>query len=160
MGVVWGMVTAVQAQSPVLSRDPTLPPVGLGVEASGEGAQTDAALLPLRLNGANVVVRAGKPFLVVGSRLVAPGQQVESYTLVRITETEIWLRDASGVTKVPRFAGVQRQASQAQCSQARIPAKKSARKTATTPRKMAPPPTPKTGVSKPRPIRENEPHDC
>lgn len=87
-------------------RDPTLPP---GVATSGAGGEANAS--PLRTSGANVVVRDGKPYLVVGTRLVAVGQRVGSAKLERITETEIWLRDADGVQKLPRFTGIQRSAS-------------------------------------------------
>jgi hypothetical protein len=153
-----------QAQtSPLPQRDPTLPPASVGADLAGDGS-TPAVALPLRVNGSNVVVREGKPFLVVGSRLVAPGQTVESYRLERITETEIWLRDASGITKVARFAGVQRQAASTQCV-AKPPvtppsAKKPAKKALPAKRATAHPPPSKTGAAAPRPIRENNAHDC
>ena len=141
---------AVSAQT-LSQRDPTQPPASVLGDAAGESALSPVALL-LNGNGANVVVRDGKPFLVVGSRLVATGQTVETYRLERITETEIWLRDASGVTKVARFAGVQRRTSTAQCaaSPAKVlPAKKSAKKT---------PPPRRAGVHPPSP--KNNAHDC
>jgi hypothetical protein len=46
--------------------------------------------------------------LVVGTRLVAPGQKVGAQRLERITETEIWMRDGKTLLKTPRFAGIQR----------------------------------------------------
>jgi hypothetical protein len=156
--VLCTLALVVQAQTTVQPmRDPTLPPVG------AEGGTTDEGPLTARLSSSNVVVREGKPYLVVGSRLVAPGQTVESFQLERITETEIWLRDASGITKVQRFAGVQRQVQPEQCStRPAVPVKKkSAKKRSPNPRKVAPPPTPKTGAGvAPRPTRENDPHDC
>lgn len=161
---ICGVTLAVHAQTlPLPQRDPTLPPASVGAAASGDAAAGGG--LPLQLNGSNVVVRDGKPFLVVGSRLVAPGQTVESYRLERITETEIWLRDANGLTKVPRFAGIQRQlAKPAQCPATSTVApasrKKPARKPAPGPRSKAHPHSSKTGAGAPRPIRENEAHDC
>lgn len=162
------LVLAAQAQTPapLSQRDPTLPPASMGGDATGDGSPS-AVALPLRLNGSNVVVRDGKPYLVVGSRLVAPGQSVENYQLERITETEIWLRDASGTTKVARFAGIQRQAASTQCPAAhpstaasKKPSMKPAAKAQAGKRTAAPPPPSKTGAGAPRPIRENDPHDC
>lgn len=162
--VMLGGFMALWAQAQIQQqtlRDPTVAPLGV---SSGEGADgvSTAVDLPLRLNGSNVVVRNGKPMLVVGTRLVSPGQTVESYRLERITETEIWLRDDSGLTKVPRFAGVQRQAAVAQCPppKAAEQPKKSVKKSTPSPRTKARPPVPKTGAGAPRPTRENNPHDC
>jgi hypothetical protein len=143
----------VPAQT-LAQRDPTLPPASVAGDATGEGGVSAGAAL---VNGgaANVVVRDGKPFLVVGSRLVAPGQKVESYRLERITETEIWLRDASGLTKVARFAGVQRQPSVARCA---APAKKPASAKAASPQQPAKKPTPARRVGPHSP--QNNAHDC
>ena len=162
--VLVAIALAAQAQTPPLpERDPTLPPASGGVDASGDGSAA-ALALPLRLNGSNVVVRDGKSFLVVGSRLVAPGQTVESYRLERITETETWLRDASGMTKVARFAGIQRQTASTQCMDkpptASPSPKKSTQKALPAKRATAHPPSSKTGADAPRPIRENDAHDC
>ncbi|TXH87219.1 MAG: hypothetical protein E6Q78_14960 [Rhodoferax sp.] len=154
------LLAQVQVQSQTL-RDPTVAPAGATSAGATDGEVT-AGDLPLRLNGSNVVVRNGKPMLVVGTRLVSPGQTVESYRLERITETEIWLRDDSGLTKVPRFAGVQRQAAVAQCPppKATEQPKKSVKKSTPSPRTKARPPVPKTGAGALRPTRENNPHDC
>lgn len=162
VAVLWALCTVAQAQAlaPAALRDPTLPPAGAaaGSPEDALGAGAAAAGLP----GANVVVREGKSYLVVGSRLVAPGQMVESSKLERITETEVWWRDANGITKVPRYAGVQRSAARTQCAApaAAKPPRKSAKKPATGKRKIVQPPSNPTGVGAPRPTRENEPHDC
>lgn len=85
-------------------RDPTTPPP----EASTlPGGAAGAAPAP----GMAVVVRDGKPHLVVGTRLVAVGHKVGNAKLERITETEVWLRDGKQLTKVPRFGGIQRSVS-------------------------------------------------
>jgi hypothetical protein len=86
-------------------RDPTLPPVEIGASTSALGAATTN---PLGEEGVTVIVRDGKSFLVVGTRLVAPGQKVGAQRLERITETEIWMRDGKTLIKTPRFVGIQR----------------------------------------------------
>lgn len=150
VSVLCGLTLAAQAQT-LPQRDPTLPPATVVGEAAGEVVSSAGALL-LNGNGANVVVRDGKPFLVVGSRLVAPGQAVESYRLERITETEIWLRDANGLTKVARFVGVQRQPAAAQCAKVSaktVSSKKNAKKLTPGQRSSARPPS-----------TQNNAHDC
>lgn len=86
-------------------RDPTQPPSEMG---AGPGAA--ASIGPLGSEGMAVIVREGKPFLVVGTRLYAPGQSVGSARIERITETEVWLREGKELRKLPRFAGIQRSA--------------------------------------------------
>jgi hypothetical protein len=58
-----------------------------------------------------VLVRQGVPYLVVGTRLYARGQKVGQARIERITETEVWLREAGLVRKIQVFGGIQRQAS-------------------------------------------------
>jgi hypothetical protein len=85
-------------------RDPTMPPP----ESSAGPAGTVAS--PLGVDGMTVIVRNGKSYLVVGTRLYAPGQKVGPLRVERITETEVWLRDGQELRKVPRFSGIQRRA--------------------------------------------------
>lgn len=92
----------IQAQA---LRDPTQPPPEMG-----SGPMVAANAGPLGSDGMAVIVRGGKPFLVVGSRLYAPGQRVGPARIERITETEVWLREGKALHKVPRFAGIQRSA--------------------------------------------------
>lgn len=96
--------TAVLAQD----RDPTAAPGQL--EGMAGYATGGTGPLP---QGSSVIVQNGKPFLVVGTRLFGIGQKVGNAKLVRITETEIWLQEGKQVTKVPRFAGIQRRVAQA-----------------------------------------------
>ncbi len=94
---LWPLTSAVAQE-----RDPTAaPPMAAASGAAG------AAASPLA-QGSSVVVRNGQPHLVVGTRLVAVGQPVGNGKLERITETEIWLREAGQLKKIPRFAGIQR----------------------------------------------------
>lgn len=83
-------------------RDPTAPPAALVAPAVGSASS------PAREAPGGVIVRNGTPYLVVGTRLVAVGQQVGAAKLERITETDIWLREAGKLRKVPRFDGIQR----------------------------------------------------
>lgn len=84
-------------------RDPTMPP-----PESGAGPAGTAATSPLGVDGMTVIRRNGKSYLVVGTRLYAPGQKVGQLRVERITETEVWLRDGNALRKVPRFSGIQR----------------------------------------------------
>ena len=84
-------------------RDPTLAPTEAAAGSTVLPGAPGAVM-----QGSNVIVRDGKPHLVVGTRLVAVGQKVGTARLERITETEIWLREGKELTKVPRFAGIQR----------------------------------------------------
>ena len=60
--------------------------------------------------GLTVMVRDGKPHLVVGTRWYAVGESVGHLRIDRITETEVWLHDGNALIKTPRFAGVTRTA--------------------------------------------------
>jgi len=89
-------------------RDPTAAPA----QADGAAGVVGGGTGPLP-QGSSVIVQSGKPYLVVGTRLFAVGQKVGNAKLARITETEIWLQEGKQITKVPRFAGIQRRVAQA-----------------------------------------------
>ena len=101
---VW--VGAVHAQT---LRDPTLPPPGAA--ASADAAAAPVSDLPWGDEGVAVVRRAGKPFVVSGTRLYGVGQRIGDYKIERISETQIWLRKGSALRKLPLFAGIERKAS-------------------------------------------------
>jgi hypothetical protein len=88
-------------------RDPTQPPVTETPAAPG----TSSAASSVQTGGMAVLVRQGVPYLVVGTRLYASGQKVGQARIERITETEVWLREAGVVRKVQLYGGIQRQAS-------------------------------------------------
>ena len=90
-------------------RDPTVPRASSGLSAFGTSG--DALAPTLDAGPPSVIVRNGKPFLVVGTRLIAQGQKLGDAKVERITETEIWLREGGQLRKVPRFAGIDRQTS-------------------------------------------------
>lgn len=79
-------------------RDPTVAPPELGATVQS----------PIGVEGMSVLVRDGRPYLVVGTRLYAPGDKVGLMRVERITETEVWLHDGSALIKVARFAGIER----------------------------------------------------
>ena len=89
-----GLPLAAQA-----ARDPTVAP-------AETGAMTGQ--LPKAVEGMSVLVRGDQSFLVVGTRLYAPGDTVGNLRVERITETEVWLHDGAALIKVPRFAGITR----------------------------------------------------
>lgn len=84
-------------------RDPTQVPPEASALPDGSGSGK-----PAPSPGMAVLVQDGKPYLVVGTRLVAVGQKVGNARLERITETEIWLREGKQLTKQSRFSGIQR----------------------------------------------------
>ena len=83
-------------------RDPTVAPV------AASGSASPAAASSWGSEGMSVIQRDGTAWLVVGTRLVAPGQKVGVWVLERITETDVWMRDGKTLRKVPRFTGIQR----------------------------------------------------
>ena len=107
MGVLVG-VAFVTAGAQSL-RDPTLPPVEAGVA----GAPTAAGSLSLDSSATAVIVRNGRSYLAVGTRLYAPGEKLGQARIERITETEVWLRERGVLRRVPLFAGIERRAAAA-----------------------------------------------
>lgn len=95
------LLGAAHAQS---LRDPTVPPVQAGLGSPGP----DAKSLSAEPGAMTVIVRNGRPHLVVGTRLYAEGQKLGRVRIERITETEVWLLDGGVFRKVPQFPGIQR----------------------------------------------------
>lgn len=85
-------------------RDPTLAPPEAGL-ASPSAAEKSALIEP---GASAIIVREGRPYLVLGTRLYAPGQQLGQARIERISETEVWLREAGVLRKVPHFPGIER----------------------------------------------------
>lgn len=57
----------------------------------------------------SVIVVDGRPHVIMGTRLYAPGQMLGQARIERITDTEIWLREGRVLRKVPRFSsGIER----------------------------------------------------
>jgi hypothetical protein len=90
----------VQAQA---MRDPTLAPA---IPGTSDGVGKAAPSLPE--GPLSVVIVDGKPHLMGGTRLYSQGQMLGSARIERITETEVWLREAGQLRKVQQFPGVVR----------------------------------------------------
>ena len=82
------------------ARDPTVAPP--------QNSSATSTASPVGVEGMTVVMRDDKAYLVVGTRLYVPGDKVGAFSVERITETQVWLRDATKLVKVPRFAGIER----------------------------------------------------
>jgi hypothetical protein len=106
MVACWAALLTCGAVGAQVARDPTVAPPE--VMAAPGPAQSD---MPWGGAGVAVVVREGKPYLVSGTRLYAVGQAIGAFRIVRISETEVWLRSGKDLRKVPRFAGIQRKPS-------------------------------------------------
>lgn len=95
---VWAMLLGGLSVSAQEGRDPTIAP----------GATTAAPAPAMGVEGMTVLVRDGKPYLVVGTRLYAVGDKVGMMRVERISESEVWLHDGRALIKVPRFVGIER----------------------------------------------------
>lgn len=89
-----------------IQRDPTRPPTAAGTSVDRPVAGRGADLL--EKGGYSIIVRDGKPFLAVGTRLYAQGQTLGAAVVERISETEVWLREGRELHKVSQFAGIHR----------------------------------------------------
>ena len=85
-------------------RDPTVPPAAAGL-ASPERAAAPSGIEP---GAMTIIVRNGRPYLAVGTRLYAQGQKLGPARIERISETEVWLREGGVLRKVQQFSGIQR----------------------------------------------------
>ena len=94
-------VTISGAQS---LRDPTIPPV---VQSA---VKTPAVVSALSIGkgSPSIIVRGGRPYVVLESNLYAEGQHYGSVFIERIGETEVWFREHNVLYKIPRFSGIQK----------------------------------------------------
>jgi hypothetical protein len=85
-------------------RDPTLAPAQaglLGTEPGGKVPKPAPAAM-------SIIVRDGRAYLAVGTRLYAQGEMLAQSRIERISETEVWLREGGVLRKVSQFPGIQR----------------------------------------------------
>ncbi len=87
-------------------RDPTLPPA----QAGRADALVTGNSLGIEPGSVAIIVRDGRPFLVVGTRLYGQGSRLGRARIERISETEVWLREGKVLHKVTPFAGIERRA--------------------------------------------------
>lgn len=96
------LLAAVLGVSAQEVRDPTAePPQATGGLGGPGEAQADMGAL-------SVIVVDGRPHVIMGTRLYAPGQKLGQARIERITETEIWLREGGVLRKVSRYQGIER----------------------------------------------------
>jgi hypothetical protein len=98
------LVAAGAAAQP--ARDPTVPPASASSSAAAAGRPAQATIVDT--GPVAVIVRDGRPYLVVGTRLYAQGQMLGSARIERISETEVWLREGKALRRQPVFAGIER----------------------------------------------------
>lgn len=110
LSVVALLITAPWAQaqstapepSPVL-RDPTVAPN----QPAQAGPGTPDTANPVNA-GLSVIVVNGVSHVIIGTRLYAKGEMWGRTRIERITETEIWFREAGKLRKQPIFSGIER----------------------------------------------------
>lgn len=85
-------------------RDPTLPPVPAGPANS---ITSEKSYGPDR-GPLTIVVRDGRRYVVMGTRLYAQGQKFGAARIERISETEVWFLEKGLMHKVSRFPGIER----------------------------------------------------
>jgi hypothetical protein len=93
-------LTAAQAQT---LRDPTVAPAAAGLTPV-DASHPDSA----KSTGMALLIRDGVPHLLQGTRLYTVGQSLGQARIERITETEVWLREAGQLQKIPLNGGVRR----------------------------------------------------
>ncbi len=106
LGACLLLCAALGAQAQGL-RDPTVPPASVASAPVSVGAAPGSAL---DLAPVAVIVRDGRPYLMVGTRLYAQGDMLGSARIERIGETELWLREGKVLRKRAVFNGIERRA--------------------------------------------------
>jgi len=109
-----GLVVMSLMPALVLAAQPLRDPTQLPAAARSTGEGTSVAKpseLAVDTGNVAVLVRAGTPYLVLGTRLFAAGQRVGAARIERITESEIWLREAGKLNKIRVFQGVDKSVS-------------------------------------------------
>jgi len=102
--VTFSLVLGLEPVGAQSLRDPTVAPTDAGQTSNAvEGKSTNT-----QPGAMTVIVRSGRPYLVVGTRLYAQGQKFGQSRIERISETEVWLREGGVLRKVPQFSGIQR----------------------------------------------------
>jgi hypothetical protein len=105
-----GFVAGFSVQAQAL-RDPTLIPPEAQIAPDTAGVSTSAAGPVLSEDGLAVVVRNGKPFVIVDTRLYGVGQKIGDSRIERITDTEVWLRNGADRRKLQLYPGIERKTS-------------------------------------------------
>ncbi len=85
-------------------RDPTVPPAEAGFAGPAAAGKSQT----IEPGAMTIIVRDGRPYLAVGTRLYARGEKLGQARIERISETEVWLREGGALRKVSQFPGIQR----------------------------------------------------
>lgn len=85
-------------------RDPTLPPTQIEPASPATREQK----LSSERGPLTIVVRDGRRYVVLGTRLYAQGQLFGKTRIERISETEVWFLENGVLQKIPRYSGVER----------------------------------------------------
>ena len=106
--LVLALILQIDRVNAQTQRDPTVPPVEAGEYSSSavsksRGKDIEPGVMAL-------IVRNGRSYLAVGTRLYAQGQKIGLARIERISETEVWLREGGVLRKVSQFPGIQRRA--------------------------------------------------
>ena len=86
-------------------RDPTLPPP---VQSGLPGSAKKGSAAVFETGPLTIIVRDGRRYVVLGTRLYAQGQKFGEMRIERISETEVWFLENGVVRKLSRFPHVQR----------------------------------------------------
>ena len=86
-------------------RDPTEPPATYSASVGNTAAPVD------RFKPGHLVTVAGVRYLVWNSRRYVVGNSIDGSRIERISETEVWLRNADGLRKYPLFTGIEKRLS-------------------------------------------------
>ena len=100
VALAWALVAMGSGVAAQVVRDPTVVPPETG--------PVSPLASPMGSEALSVMMRGERAYLVVGTRLYAPGDTVGAFRVDRITETQVWLHDGKTLVKVPRFAGIER----------------------------------------------------
>lgn len=85
-------------------RDPTVPPAAAGFASPAQAGMASGT----EPGAMTIIVRNGRRYLAVGTRLYAQGQHLGPARIERISETEVWLRERGVLRKIQQFSGIQR----------------------------------------------------
>lgn len=85
-------------------RDPTQPPAAFGTPGRSVRLPIDV------LRPEQLVTIGGVIYLVWNGRRYKTGETIDGSRLERISESEVWLKTAGTVRKLPVFAGVEKRA--------------------------------------------------
>jgi hypothetical protein len=99
--IAMAMANAACAQA---LRDPTLAPPDASPVSTATGGKSGNAEAPAM----SVLVRDGRPYLVLGTRLYAQGQMLGQARIEKIGETEVLLREGGALRKVALFHDIER----------------------------------------------------